>query len=60
MQLKQWELHWEAIFLFKPKKKGEMKEREIGGRFFTLESWQALVYKEDVAVSKACGLGRPD
>lgn len=37
-----------------------MKEQEIGGRFFTVESWQALVYKEDIAVSEACGLGKPD
>lgn len=48
MQLKQWELDWEAIFPFKPNK-AKMKEREIGGRFFTVESWQALAYKEDVA-----------
>lgn len=59
MQLKQWELYWEDIFPFKPNK-GKMKEQEIGGRFFTVESWQALVYKEDVAVSEACGLGKPD
>lgn len=38
----------EAIFPFKPNK-AKMKEREIGGRFFTVESWQALAYKEDVA-----------
>lgn len=59
MQLKQWELYWEAIFPFKPDKM-KMKELEIGGRFLTVESWQALVYKGDVAGSEAGGLGMPD
>lgn len=32
MQLKQWELYWEAIFLFKPKKKEKWKRgRSVGG-----------------------------
>lgn len=38
MQLKQWELYWEAVFPFKPNKM-KMKEQEIGGRFFSVESW---------------------